>query len=108
MAKTTLTVEVEYDDQVADPESLASAADRLLRTALSTPGIVEEYGEPRFGEFFVAADTGQPFTRWVLYDLDTDAILSTRLYSDYDEAVTDAQQANDVLVLPVVIRGIVV
>lgn len=58
MARTTLTLEVEYDDQVTDPEALASAADRLLETVLSTPGIVEEYGDPRFGEFFVAADAG--------------------------------------------------
>ena len=46
MAKTTLTVDVEYDDQVTDPEALASAADRLMETVLSTPGIMEEYGEP--------------------------------------------------------------
>jgi len=58
MAKTTLTLDIEYDDEVTDPEALASAADRLLETILSTPGIVEEYGDPRFGEFFVAANAG--------------------------------------------------
>ena len=59
--KTTLTLDVEYDDQVTDPESIASAADRLMETALSTPGIMEEYGDPRFGEFFVApADKTRP------------------------------------------------
>ena len=61
MAKTTLTLDVEYDDRVTDPESLASAADRLLETVLSTPGIMEEYADPRFGEFFVApAASNQP------------------------------------------------
>ena len=34
--------------------------------------------------------------------------LSTQLYSDYDDAVADAQQANDVLVLPLVIRSLTV
>ena len=35
--KTTLTVEIEYDPQMTDPEGLACAMDRLLETALSTP-----------------------------------------------------------------------
>jgi len=178
--------------------------DRLLETALSTPGIMEEYGEPRIGEFFVAAadgsrpqrgptvvveiaggvlqeayssepavqlllvdhdtegctpdddagivkitggdggsqlvrtvefptipidqltgtDTGQALElagvapiqepdndlevrrRWVLYDLDNDELLGTRVYTDRDEAVDDAAQANDILGLPLVIQGI--
>ena len=29
MAKTILTVEIEYDERVTDPEALASAADRV-------------------------------------------------------------------------------
>jgi len=53
MAKTTFTLDVEYDDRVTDPEALASAADRLLETVLSTPGIMDEYENPRFGEFYV-------------------------------------------------------
>ncbi len=154
MAKTTLICEVEYNPNLTDPEGLASAADRLMETALSTPGIMEEYGDPRFGEFFVApADKTRPSIdeaveafihdnssdtprglrdafeagwkaaltgpagiecqqsqqerrRWVLYDLDGDALLGTRVYTDHDEAVEDAAQANDVLVLPLVIQGI--
>ena len=46
MAKAILNVEVEYDERVTDAEALASATDRLLETALSTPGIMEEYGDP--------------------------------------------------------------
>jgi hypothetical protein len=42
--------------------------------------------------------------RWVLYDLDTDALLTTRAYASYEYAADDASQANDVLVLPLVIR----
>jgi hypothetical protein len=41
--KTTLTVEIEYDPKMTDPEGLACAMDRLLETALSTPGIFDEY-----------------------------------------------------------------
>jgi len=51
--KTTLTVEIEYDPTMTDPEGLACAMDRLLETALSTPGIMDEYGNPTFREFFV-------------------------------------------------------
>jgi hypothetical protein len=197
MAKTTLICDVEYNPKRTDPEGLASAADRLMETALSIPEIMEEYGTPRFGEFFVAcaannpppappivvvevsggvlqkayadaaiqlvlvdwdsdgckpaADndifeaggktvyvTDMPVTpideivgtdaekaleaagldvlgerddglqrlhRWVLYDLASDSLLGTRVYTDYAEAVEDAERANDILVLPLVIRG---
>lgn len=185
MARTTLTVNVEYNDEVTDPESLASAADHLMEAILSTPGITDDYANPRFGEFFVApagrtsekaqptvivevagglvqevysdnplrlvildwdaedcepnADDGvyeaggenvavaeMPVTsidrivgtntekalkaagidvnvgqassdqnqhrRWVLYSLNTDELLGTKVYSEYDEAVEDAAQ----------------
>jgi hypothetical protein len=51
MNKTTLTLDVQYDPGVTDPESLASALDTLLKTALSTPGVLEDYGDPVVGEF---------------------------------------------------------
>jgi hypothetical protein len=111
--KTTLTVDIDYDPDVTDPEGLASAADRLLETVLSTPGIMDTYGDPRFGEFFVLSpaaeaepDALHTLRRWVLYDLDSDALLSTRVYIEYDAAADKAAQANDVLVLPLVIHGI--
>ncbi len=52
MAKAKFTVEVEYDPAKTDPESLASALDTLMETALSTPGIFDDYGNPTVGEFF--------------------------------------------------------
>jgi hypothetical protein len=197
MAKTTLTLDIEYDPELTHPDGLASAMDRLMETALSTPGIMEEYGDPRVGEFFVSAADGshpkpgptiilnisggvlqdvfgsdpaitvalvdwdtegcdpsdngiieipdgrggtqlanvaeypvQPLEqltgteteaalkaagleltqptdsdrtaarRWVLYSIDTNMLLTTRAYDSYDEAVEDANQVNDILVLP--------
>ena len=44
--------------------------------------------------------------RWVLYDLDSDCLLSTRTYDTHQEAADDASQVNDVLILQVVIQGI--
>lgn len=52
--KATLMIEVEFDNDKTDIESLASAADTLLQTALSTPGVLADYGNARFGEFDVA------------------------------------------------------
>ena len=54
MAKTTLTVDIRYDARRTDPAALACAMDRLMETALSTPGILSEYGNPTINEFLVA------------------------------------------------------
>jgi hypothetical protein len=190
--KTTLIVAIEYDPTMTDGEGLACAMDRLLETALSTPGILEDYGNPNVGEFFVAKETVAPKVvlnisggvlqgvfssdpaisvvladwdtesfdpsedgiveipdgrggtqlanvaeypvmpltdlvgteteaamkaaeldlaqtadrtvarRWVLYCGDTNTLLTTRTYDSYDEAVEDANQVDDILVLPLV------
>jgi hypothetical protein len=63
MKRTVLTVKVYYDDKVTDAESVAVAADRLLETALSTPGILDEYGNPEFGEFLVEDGQGFKFAQ---------------------------------------------
>jgi hypothetical protein len=55
--KTKLSIEVEFDGDQIDVESLASAADTLLQTALSTPGVLDDYGNPQFGEFFIEQAT---------------------------------------------------
>ena len=57
MAKTTLTVDIQYDGRRTDPEALACAMDRLMETALSTPSILDEYGNPTVDEFLVAKST---------------------------------------------------
>lgn len=109
MAKTTLTMDVEYDDRVTDPDSLATAADHLLKAVLSTSGILDEYADPRFGEFFVV-DSGTTNLhvrrRWVLYSFETDSLLTTQAYDNYQDALDDAAQADDVLVLPLVCQGV--
>ncbi len=51
--KSTLKLDVEYDPAVTDDESLASALDTLMETALSTRGILEEYGNPQIGKLCI-------------------------------------------------------
>ena len=51
--KATFTVEVDFDPEITDNESIATALDRLLETAMSTPDIFEEYGNPTVGEFLI-------------------------------------------------------
>jgi hypothetical protein len=46
-----LWVDVEYDDAVTDPDSLATALGILMETVLSTPGIMDDYGDVTVGEF---------------------------------------------------------
>lgn len=55
MAKCRLYLEVQYDPRLTDPDSLAVAFDRLLETSLSTPGILDDYGNPQAGEFLPAS-----------------------------------------------------
>lgn len=55
LEKSRLWLDVEYSPEHTDPEGLAEALNRLLETALSTPGIMEDYGEPHFGLCCVAA-----------------------------------------------------
>ena len=195
--KTALTVEVEYDSAITDPEGLACAMDRLLETALSTPDIFGDYGNPKVGEFFVATETAPAASKivlnisggvlqdvfssdpainivacdwdtegsdpsddgivelpdgrggtqlanvaeypvlsftdlagteteaalkaaglelmpspqtvircWVLLNIDTNELLTTRTYGSYAEAVEDANQVDDVLILPLVFEEI--
>lgn len=58
MARRTVTLqlEVDYDSRYTDGEALAVALDQLLETALSTPGVLDEYGRVEVGEFYVTDD----------------------------------------------------
>lgn len=51
-----LRFSVHYDGSKTDAESLASAFDTIMLTALSTPGLLDEYGGVEVGEFFVLDD----------------------------------------------------
>jgi len=53
MTKTTLMIDITFDETKTDDDALASAMDRLLETAMSTPGILDEYGNLDVGEFYV-------------------------------------------------------
>ena len=57
--KALLTIEIEYDDQKTDAESVAMAADKILQVG-SGEVPLDEYGNPTFFEFFVADDDGVP------------------------------------------------
>lgn len=52
MKTCRLVIDVTYDENLTDPEALSEAFDHLLETALSTPGILDDYGCPEVGEFF--------------------------------------------------------
>ena len=56
----TLSLNVDFDDRQTDPESLASAMDTLMKTPLSSPGILDEYGNPQIGGFMVSNDPDPP------------------------------------------------
>ena len=81
MMKTTLTVDIEYDPAWTDPEGLACAMDRLMETALSTPGILDDYQNPKVGEFLVAGaalnagSVDRPVSPMLCYELQIDGPL---------------------------------
>lgn len=54
--KARLYVDVTYDPRITDGESVANALDQLMETALSTPDILDEYGNPDIGAFYVLED----------------------------------------------------
>jgi len=56
-----LEVELDYDDELTDEESLASMMSLLVENAASTPGILEEHGDVEVGTFDVA-DIGEGFS----------------------------------------------
>lgn len=52
----TLRADIDYDDEATDAESLAQAMDNLMDTALSTPGILDDYGKVEAGRHFVMVE----------------------------------------------------
>jgi len=51
-----LKIRIDYDDDVTDAESLAYAMDNLLEAALSTPGILDDYGCVEISPFYILAE----------------------------------------------------
>ena len=96
-SKTRLNVTVRFDESVTDAESLASAMDILMETALSTPDILDDYGNPTIGKFFVDSESvgggeGPSFPmphRPVRTDVPGQAELWVEV--EYDAAVTDPE-----------------
>ena len=64
LKKCVFTLEVEYDPKRTEPESLSCALDRLLDTAMSTPYILDDYGEVRPASFMVPPLVQPPFDLW--------------------------------------------
>jgi len=52
----TVSFAVEFDDEKTDAESIATALGTVMETGLSTPGILEEYGEVSVADPLVADD----------------------------------------------------
>ena len=101
--KIKLTLEIDYDPVVTDPEELANAMDRLLETALSSPGILQEYGHPKVGEFFVCDTPVDAMCRYVLYDFDMDELATAQRFATYEEAAEAADLLDNVIVVPLTV-----
>lgn len=57
MQTAFLQISIEYDPALTDAEAIAGTADTLLETALSIPGVLDEYGNPRFGRFLITSES---------------------------------------------------
>ena len=100
--KTILFVEVEYDPAATDPEGLACAMDRLLETVLSTPGIMDEYKNPKMGEFLVWP--GFYGHAWAIF-FDNNRELGNTVYDTLAAVRTKCDTYNDPDIYPVEIIG---
>lgn len=83
MAQATFTVTVDYDPDKTDAESIATALDILMETALSTPDIFEDYGNPSVGAFYprqveFTAMTMQPESNGISFDCNGVRVTATR------------------------------
>jgi hypothetical protein len=69
MKTETLTIEIRFDERITDADSVGVAVDTLLETAMSTPDILEEYGNPSIGQTYIL-DGGRTlhYDDFVLYD----------------------------------------
>ena len=100
--KTMLTVEVRYDPAKTDPEGLACAMERLLETALSTPDVLEDYGNPKVGKFLVWP--GPYGHAWAIF-FDNNRRLGKMVYDTFAAARAKCDTYNDPDIYPVEIIG---
>jgi hypothetical protein len=100
--KTKLMLEVDYDPKRTDPEGLARALDRLLETALSVTGSLDEYGNPKFGEFLTMEEPTSS-VRYALYDLAADELFATHVFGYSDRAAMVAANFDNLIVVPLAI-----
>ena len=71
MHKTAqLVLTVQYDDGATDPDGLCSAFDTLIETAMSTPGIMDEYGNPSSQGFVLQTSGPSQFRSYPFRTLD--------------------------------------
>jgi hypothetical protein len=56
MRTVNMNIDVTFDDAVTDAESVSNALDTLLETAMSTPDILDEYGEVSVGPFLLGPE----------------------------------------------------
>ena len=55
----TFTLEVSFDDEHTDADSVSDALDTLMDTATSTPGILDEHGSVSIGAFYPPKETSE-------------------------------------------------
>ncbi|MFW6061591.1 MAG: hypothetical protein ACOC93_02165 [Planctomycetota bacterium] len=79
--KARLSLDIEFDPEVTNAESVAAALDELLGNALSTPGILDEHGDPGVGEFVIEPR--------VVCGLDEDDVCNEALNMGYNVPDTD-------------------
>jgi hypothetical protein len=58
--RVTLRLDVTYDSEITDAESVAIAVDRLLETALFIRDVLDEYGSPHIGETWYREEDDRP------------------------------------------------
>jgi hypothetical protein len=104
---TARVLQVEAEDEKA-ALPIAAQTDFSGWDSADSTFEIEPIGSPPAS----GTDVGDPHevnmrqvVRWLLYDLAMDALLGTKVYSEYAEAVEDAAQANDIRVVPLVIPG---
>lgn len=77
----TLTIEIEFDPSITDADAVGVAVDSLLETAMSTPGILDEYGNPSIGQTYIQHDRVPLLMKFVAVgeddELDTRQFLGT-------------------------------